>query len=82
MLFNRLIPSGIARDMYPVTPSNTLQNKGYSIQCKGNAGNVVLVTLTGETRTIPIAAGETINVGFVRVNATNTTATGLWAYIL
>lgn len=74
--------------MYPVTPSDTLPltdpgdgtAKGGYIRCTGAAGNVVLIDGTGNQRTYPVAAGETISCYAAKVFATNTTATGLWCF--
>ena len=79
---NILIGSAIARDMAPITPHNTNPNKFHGIKVKGNAGNVVVVTEKGETRTIPMAAGEVEPISVVQVLATGTTATGIWGYTL
>lgn len=74
------IDSSIARDMFPITPSDSAANVCYGIKCKGNAGNVVVITKAGVQRTIPIAAGELEPVSILKVLATGTTATGLWGY--
>lgn len=77
--------SGFARDVAPVTPSDDDDiapgSAALGIICKGDAGNVSIVTVEGNTRTYPIAAGETLPVGITRVRSTNTTATGIWAFL-
>lgn len=76
------IHSAIARDMAPVTPHDTNANKYFGIKVKGNAGNVVVVTDKGATRTIPFTSGEFEPIAVTKVLATGTTATGIWGYIL
>jgi hypothetical protein len=78
--------SGFARDVVPVTPNNDADISAgaaaVAIICKGDAGNVVVVTVDGGTRTYPIAVGEVLPVGITRVRATDTTATGIWAFLV
>ena len=82
MASNILIGSAIARDIAPITPHDTNVQKYHGIVVKGNAGNVVVETETGDTRTIPFAAGEREPISVVKVLATNTTATNIWGYRL
>ena len=79
-----VITSALARDVFPITPndSTNLTTKAYGIKVTGTAGNIVGVTDAGNTRTIPVAAGETLPVVFSKILATGTTATGLWGYTL
>jgi len=79
-MFNSNINSSIARDMVPITPSDTADNVYFGIKCKGTAGNMVIVTKAGNTRTVPIEAGELEPISVVKVLLTGTTATGLWGY--
>lgn len=77
--------SGLARDIIPVTPSDSADivsgAAALGITCKGAAGNVVFVTVEGNTRTYPIALNEVLPVGITRVRASDTTATGIWAFM-
>jgi hypothetical protein len=77
-----VIGSSIARDMAPITPSDVADNKFIGFKVKGNAGNVVVVTDKGVTRTIPMAAGEVEPLMISKVLSTGTTATGIWGYVL
>lgn len=74
--------SGFARDIVPVTPSDStdLDPVAIAIICKGAAGDVVVTTVDGNDRTYPIALEERLPVGITRVKATGTTATGIWAF--
>lgn len=79
---NILIGSAIARDMFPITPHNTNVQKCHGFIVKGNAGNVEVVTEAGNTRIIPMSAGEREPLSITKVLATNTTATNIWGYVL
>jgi hypothetical protein len=46
------------------------------------AGNISVVTLRGTTRTVPISANLMLPLRVRRINATGTTATGLFVAIL
>ena len=74
--------TGLARDIIPITPSDStdLTNVALGIICKGTAGDVVVITEKGNTRTYPIAAEEILPVGIRRVLSTGTTATTLWGF--
>ena len=78
--------TGFARDIVPVTPSNTVDISAgaaaFAITCKTAADNVVITTVEGVDRTYPIALGEVLPVGISRVKATGTTATGIWAFLV
>lgn len=76
-----MIDSSIATDMFPITPDDDNDQVCFAIKCKGSAGNVVVITATGETRTIPFATGEMEPCKFRRILEA-TTATGLWGYKL
>ncbi|PIY28392.1 MAG: hypothetical protein COZ09_10095 [Comamonadaceae bacterium CG_4_10_14_3_um_filter_60_42] len=77
--------TGLAKDIIPVTPANdadiAVNTVAVGIICKGNAGDVVIITASGNERTYPIASEETLPVGVSRVKATGTTATGIWAFL-
>ena len=74
--------SGFARDYIPITPNDStdLTNVLLAIRCKGEGGNVAVITAAGTTRTWPIAAEETIECGVRRVLSTGTTATTIWGF--
>jgi hypothetical protein len=76
------INSSIAVDTFPITPNDSNPLKSYGIKCRGTAGNVVVVTANGNTRTIPMTVGELDPIKVKQVLATGTTATGLWGYEL
>jgi len=71
--------ASIARDMVPITKDDDLVQRYQGIKCKGTAGNLVVITEAGETRTIPITTGEVEPLYVLRVLEA-TTATGLWGY--
>lgn len=77
--------TGLARDVMPVTPNDSADiladAAALGVVCKGNAGDVVIVTVEGNERTYPIAAEEILPVGISRVKSTGTTATGIWAFM-
>jgi hypothetical protein len=77
--------TGFARDVMPITPSDTVNpltdEALIGLTCKGTAGNVSGLTALGNTRVYPISFDEKLPVGIVRVNATGTTATGLWGFV-
>lgn len=77
--------TGLARDIVPVTPSDSADivagAVALGVTCKGDAGDVVIVTVEGNTRTYPIMVGEVLPVGISRVRATGTTATSIWAFM-
>lgn len=77
--------TGLARDVVPVTPDDDADiiagAVALGIVCKGNAGDVVIVTVEGSERTYPIAAEEILPVGVSRVKSTGTTATAIWAFM-
>lgn len=78
-----LIGSSIPRDVFPITPHNTDDNKCHGVICKGSAGNIVIETDEGDAdRTYPIAAGEILVCKINKVKATGTTATTLWGFRL
>lgn len=64
-----------------ITPSDTVAITGgapAAIVCEG-AGDAVLVDWLGNTMTLAMEAGVVYPLGPVRINATNTTATGIKA---
>lgn len=76
-----MYPSFISNDVIPVTPSDTVQLLPNGVlTCKTTAGNVVVVTAKGATRTYPIKVDEVLPVHITQVLATNTTAVGLYLF--
>lgn len=75
--------AGPALDILPVTPSNTvdLPRVAIALYVTG-AGNVVIDTVTGTSRTVNLAANSFLPVGVRRVHATGTTATGIHALVV
>ena len=73
--------SGIPTDYLPVTPSDNADNVGSA--CTGlyatAAGNIRVVTRSGETRDIPVPAQTPLPILCSRVHAAGTTATGIFA---
>lgn len=74
------IGSSVARDIIPITPSDSTTFDYQGFKVKGAAGNVVVVTKDGTTRTIPMGVGEVEQVAITKILATGTTATNIWAY--
>ena len=74
--------TGLAKDVVPITPNDStdLPSVLIGITCKGTAGDVVIITAKGTTRTYPIGANEILPVGISRVLSTGTTATTLWGF--
>lgn len=74
--------AGPALDTYEVTPADgaELPHRASMLRCKGNAGDVRVITGAGRERVFPIEAGEDMPCIVTKVFATGTTATGLWAF--
>lgn len=69
-------------DVVPVTPSDSADLARcpcLAIQA-GGAGNIVMVTYEGNTRTIAVPANVIIPLKVRRILSTSTTATGILAY--
>lgn len=73
--YDGLEADGPAYDWVPITPSDTadLATPIRAIRAD-TAGNVVVITALGTTRTMAFAAGETRTIRATRVKSTNTTA--------
>lgn len=81
-MFTGLVPSSIARDCFPITPStNPLPERAEGVYVSGTAGNIVGITHKGRTVTIPVTAGQTFPCLFTHILPA-TTATGLFALVL
>ncbi|CAD0186670.1 hypothetical protein RUESEDTHA_03579 [Ruegeria sp. THAF57] len=75
--------SGPARDIAPVTPSDTADLPDAAIGLYVEAGGtVVLTTVRGQMRTVDVADFTILPVGVLRVHATGTTAAGIHAMVL
>jgi len=80
----RVTLNGPAKRIYEVSPSDgsALPFAASAIRCKGSGGDVVLIDGSGNTRTYPIDAGETLECIIIQILSTGTTATGLWAFAI
>lgn len=77
-----LVGSHPAWDVIPITPSDTvdLPLPIRAIRATG-AGNVAIVTASGNVRVCAFAALETRLIRATRINSTSTTATGLEGHV-
>lgn len=74
--------SGPARDIIPVTPSDTEDLPiAASALYIGTGGTLVFIAPTGETRTVPVVSFSIWPCGALRVLATGTTATDIFAMV-
>ncbi len=75
--------SGPARDIVPVTPSDTtdLPDAAIGLYVE-TGGTVVLTSVRGQTRTVDVADFSILPVGVLRVHTTGTTAVGIHAMVL
>lgn len=72
-----------ARDILPVTPSDSVDLTEVAFGLRVTTGGTVsFVTERGTTRTITLGSDSDLLVGVRRVNATGTTATGIFAYVV
>jgi hypothetical protein len=76
------ILSGIASDIVPVTPSDTvdLAKVAFGLYVEG-AGAVAFISASGASRVMNVTDFSYHPVGVVRVLATGTTATGISALV-
>ncbi|WP_170771188.1 spike base protein, RCAP_Rcc01079 family [Ruegeria lacuscaerulensis] len=75
--------SGPARDIAPVTPSDTADLPDVAIGLYvESGGTIVLTTVRGEIRTVQVLDFSILPVGVSRVHATGTTASGIHAMVL
>lgn len=74
--------TGLPRGMVSITPSDSvdLDNVIIGLDCTGTEGDVSVVTAKGQTITYPITNSKMLVCGITRVNATGTTATGLFGF--
>lgn len=74
--------TGSAWDVVPITPSNTVE-LGFEVRAlrATGAGNIVIVTPGGQTRTLAFLAGETRVVRAVQIKSTGTTCTGIEGHV-
>jgi len=70
----------VSDDILQITPSDSTVLRAGCVICTGVAGNVAIKTLKGNTITVPITVGQTINALCTQVLSTGTTATGLYFY--
>jgi hypothetical protein len=70
--------SAPASDVFPITPDDANDLTKFTRAIRADtAGDVVLVTVAGNERTVKFAAGETRPIRASRVKATGTTAGGI-----
>ncbi|MFY2822364.1 spike base protein, RCAP_Rcc01079 family [Ruegeria sp. MALMAid1280] len=75
--------SGPARDVAPVTPSDTTDLAEVAIGLYvETGGTLAMTTVRGETRTVQVADFSILPVGVTRVHASGTTASGIHALVL
>ncbi|MEL6913595.1 MAG: hypothetical protein AAFP13_03765 [Pseudomonadota bacterium] len=75
--------SGPARDILPVTPSDSVDFNSVAIGLYVEMGGAVSIeTEAGITRTITVPSATILPVGVRRVNATGTTASGIHAFLV
>jgi hypothetical protein len=68
----------LAEHAVAVTPNDSTDLAHISRYIVATAGgNISVITVGGETVTIPIAAGEILPIKVTRIRSTNTTATGI-----
>ena len=81
---NRAIPlSGPASDIVSVTPSDVTDLEDVAIALYVETGGVLsLETVGGGSRTVVVADNAILPVGVSRVNASDTTASGIHALVL
>lgn len=72
--------AGPALDIMPVVPSDSvdLEKVAVSVYVKGG-GQLVVTTVTGNIRTIPVPDNYILPLGVKRIHATGTTATNIFA---
>lgn len=75
-------PSGPARDMFAVTPSDSVNFDKVAISLRvTGAGDVSIVTERGSTVTVSMGDNSILPCAAKRVNATGTTATGIHGFL-
>ena len=77
--------SSPADDVFLVTPSDSSDldylAKSIRLSGTGTAGNVAIITDSGNSRIIPMLPGEQWDICVRRVLSTGTTATGIYAFV-
>lgn len=75
--------AGPATDIIPVTPNDVADMQDVAIALYVETGGVLsVVTSRGGVRSISVANNSILPVGIRRVNATNTTASGIHAMVI
>ncbi len=73
---------GPARDIIPVTPSNSVDLPEVALALYVQSGGILsIVTIQGQTRTVTVGDLSILPVGVLRVNLTGTTASGIHALV-
>lgn len=80
--FRKVPLPSVASDIVPITPSDDddLQRAAMAIYVEG-AGNISVITNSGQTRTFGVTAFSLIPLAVTRILSTNTTATGIHALV-
>ena len=76
------LTSGMAADVIPVTPSDSIDIDAFVVGLYVTTGGDISIETQGGTRTITVPDNFTLTCIVKRVNVTNTTATGIHAYVI
>jgi hypothetical protein len=76
------LTNGMVADVIAVTPSNSEDIDGFVVGIYVTVGGDISFETQGGTRTITVPDNFTLTCIVKRVNATNTTATGIHAYVI
>jgi len=76
------LSGGMASDIVPITPSDTVDIDGFAVGLYITTGGDVSFETANGTRTLTVPDFHTFPCVITRVNATGTTATGIHAYLI
>lgn len=75
--------SGPARDVFPITPSDSVDLSDVAVSLYIEVGGTLsVVTAAGNTRTLAVDDMTILPLGTLRVNATGTTASGIHGFMV